>query len=147
MRGGAIPVLVWGVLLALLMALNWVWTGDAIEIAQFGFAVLVIVLGGLALITADRSSAKRGPPPRDVRGRARAEPDLSASSALAAVALSSIGFGFAFGHFLIYFGCGLLALSLARLALELRAERASRRRVDADMRARSLEQQRESGAP
>ena len=38
MRGGAIPLLAWGALLVVLMAINWIWTGDAIQVGTFGFA-------------------------------------------------------------------------------------------------------------
>ena len=42
MRGGAIPVLAWGTLLAVLLAINWIWTGDAIQVGSFAFALLII---------------------------------------------------------------------------------------------------------
>ena len=48
-RGGAIPLLAWGAALALLLAINWVWTGDAIQVGSFGFAVAVVWGAGGAL--------------------------------------------------------------------------------------------------
>ena len=32
MRGGAIPLLAWATLLVILMAINWIWTGDPIQV-------------------------------------------------------------------------------------------------------------------
>ena len=46
MRGGAIPLLAWGAGLAVLMAINAIWTGDGTQIAEFGFAVLVVLASG-----------------------------------------------------------------------------------------------------
>jgi hypothetical protein len=131
MRGGAIPILAWAILLAVLMAGNWIWTGDAIQIGEFGFAVLAIVLTGLLLISRCREAIRRGPPEPSPRARVEAIPDLSIGAAMAAIALASIGFGLDFGRFLIYFGFGLLALSLGRLGVELRATRESGERYRA----------------
>ena len=50
MRGGAIPLLCWGTLLVVLMALNWIWTGDAIQVGTFAFAAAVVLGSGLALV-------------------------------------------------------------------------------------------------
>ena len=34
MRGGSIPLLAWGALLAVLMVICWIWTGDAIQVGE-----------------------------------------------------------------------------------------------------------------
>ena len=39
----------WATLLVVLMAINWIWTGDAIQVGSFGFAALVIYMSGLLL--------------------------------------------------------------------------------------------------
>jgi hypothetical protein len=131
MRGGALPILVWGLLLSLLLAGNWVWTGDAIQVGQFGFALLAVLLSALALVAANRSAIRRGPPRSPAQARLKALPEISVGSALVPLAIASILFGFAFGHFLIYFGIGLLALAAGRLVIELRAQRRSVRRLRA----------------
>ena len=46
MRGGALPLLGWGCLLVVLMAINWIWTDDTIQVATFGFAAPWPFLGG-----------------------------------------------------------------------------------------------------
>jgi hypothetical protein len=131
MRGGALPVLAWAAILTLLLAGNWIWTGDAIEVGEFGLAVLIILLSALALTGASRTALRRGPPVRPSEGSFEAVPEISAGAALAPFAIASILFGLAFGHFLIYFGCLLLVLALARLGVELRASRRSRERLEA----------------
>jgi hypothetical protein len=122
-------VLAWAGLLTVLLAVNAVWTGDEIQIAEYGFAVLVIVLAGVLLIARHRAAIRRGPPePRPAR--VEAVPDLSFAAVLAAIAVASILFGLAWAYFLVYFGGGLLLLSLGRLAVEEQAARASRERAE-----------------
>ena len=126
MRGGAIPPLAWGALLALLLAGNWVWTGDALQVAMFAFAVCVV--WGAAAVAWARSveALRRGPPPPATQGRPDAVPDVSAGAALLGAALAFLVFGLAFGRFVIYVGAGLLVLAAARVAVELRSARRSR---------------------
>ncbi len=127
MRGGAIPVLVWGTVLVVLLALNWVWTGDLIQVASFGFAVATVVawVTGLTLAR-PRDALRRGPPSR--ADEPQAVPSASYGSVLFAVGVASVVFGFAFGHFPIYFGGGLMALAAARIIQERSAERRARDR-------------------
>lgn len=125
MRGGAIPLLAWGALLAALGAINWIWTGDAIQVGTFGFAVLVVAgAAGVAALTG-RDALRPGPP--EPRGEPEAVPDTSVGSVMVALALGSILFGLAFGKFPVYFGAGLLVVALGRLAIEVRAQRRSER--------------------
>jgi hypothetical protein len=129
MRGGALPLLAWGTLLALLMILNGVWTGDRIQVATFAFACVVVFGGALALIAIGRSkAARRGEPEAPMRPEA--VPVVSLSAVGIAVAVASMVFGLAFGHFLIYFGAGLLIVSLGAVAREVRAERRLRRHYE-----------------
>jgi hypothetical protein len=126
MRGGSIPLLAWGALLAVLMAICWIWTGDAVQVGTFGFAVLV-VWGSAALIAAQggRDVVRRGEP-RQVRG-AEAIPTASLGAVLVAVAVGSIVFGFAFGRFLVFFGAGLLVVSVGIVIFEVRGQRRAAR--------------------
>ncbi len=128
MRGGAIPLLAWGLVLAVLMAINWIWTGDAIQVGTFGFAVLAVWAGaGLLIAFAGRVALRRGPPEPDPRPETI--PQGSLGAVLAALSVASILFGFVFGTFPIYFGAGLLVISIGRLTVERRSELLTRRRA------------------
>lgn len=122
MRGGALPILAWGCLLGTLMALNAIWTGDSIEIADFAFAILVVLATVLALTLASRRRALRRGPPERVSAP-DAAPDISFGAALAAIGFGALIFGLAFGHFFIYFGAGVIAVGLGRVGVELRSQR------------------------
>jgi multisubunit Na+/H+ antiporter MnhC subunit len=127
-RGGAIPLLAWGMVLLILGAINWIWTGDAIQVGTFGFAVLAVWAGaGLLIVLAGRRALRRGPPEPDPRPQS--VPQGSLGAVLAALSVSSIVFGFVFGTFLIYFGAGLLLISIGRLTIERRSELETRRRA------------------
>ncbi|HUO69052.1 MAG TPA: hypothetical protein VMV37_16040 [Gammaproteobacteria bacterium] len=131
MRGGAIPLLAWGTLLAAMLAINWIWTGDALQVGEFGFAVLVIYGGALLLWLASRDSITRGPP--RPRGEPETLPQVSLAPVLIALSVAAILFGLVWANFLVYVGAGTLALSLGRLGIELRAERDTRRRIERDV--------------
>jgi hypothetical protein len=124
-RGGAIPLLAWGTLLVVLLAINWIWTSDAIQVGTFGFAALVIYGSAVVLWLARREALRRGPP--EPRGDPEAVPEASIAAVLLGLSVACILFGLAWAKFLVYFGAGTLALSLGRLWLELRSESASRR--------------------
>lgn len=122
MRGGSIPLLIWGTLIAVLLALNLAWTGDDVQVCAFGFALVTIwgTATGLA-VRSRRESLRRGAPPPT---RAiETIPTASLGAVLVALALASIVFGLAFGRFLVYFGAGLLIVSLGLVIRERRAER------------------------
>lgn len=127
MRGGAIPLLAWGSLLVVLLAINWIWTGDAIQIASFAFAALAVYAGAGLLALTGRDALRRGPPP--VSSEPETVPETSLAAVLVGLSIACILFGIVWAGFLIYFGAGVLVLSLGRLALELRAQRKSRREV------------------
>lgn len=131
MRGGALPVLAWGCILTLLYAANWIWSGKPIEAIVTGFALLLVFVAAALLAAANRQAIRRGAPP-DEPARAEGIPDFSFGALGAAIAVAFVALGLAFGHFLIYFGAGLFVLSLARLAIELRAARATVRRYRLD---------------
>jgi hypothetical protein len=127
MRGGAIPLLCWATLLAVLLAINWIWTGDAVQVGTFAYAALSIYAGGLLLWLLAGVAIRRGPP------AAREEPEAVPTGSLAAVgaglSVACILFGLAWASFLTFFGAGVLVLSLGRLAVELRNQRAGVRRA------------------
>jgi hypothetical protein len=120
-------VLAWALLLAVLLAGNWVWTGDALQVAEFGFAVLVVLTCAAAVVLSGREALRPGPP--EPREEVLGVPDLSVGSALAAVSVALAVFGLAFGSSLYYVGGGLLALAAGRLTVEARAERRARERA------------------
>lgn len=124
MKGGAIPLLAWGGLLVVLLAINWIWTGNAIQVGSLGFAVVVVLgsVGSLAL--KNREALRRGAP--DPQIEPEAVPQGSLGAALAGFSVATFMFGFVFGTFLIFFGAGLFVASLGRLVVELRAQRRTR---------------------
>jgi uncharacterized membrane protein YfcA len=138
-RGGALPLLGWACLIGALFAMNWIWTGDETQIKIYGSAVGIVAFAGLLMVLASREAIRRGPPPKREGARARLIPDVSAGAVGAALGVAAAVFGLAFGHFMIYFGCGLLVLSLGRLAIERRAECATRKRHPSDPRAAQLQ--------
>jgi hypothetical protein len=121
-RGGALPIVVWGCLLGALMALNAIWTGDSIQIEDFAFAMFVVVSSVVALTVASRRRALRRGPPEGVSSP-DAAPDFSFGAALAAIGFGALIFGLAFGHFFIYFGAGVIVLGLCRVGVELHSQR------------------------
>ena len=123
MRGGALPVLAWALLLGVLATICAIWTGEKIELGVLVFAVLATLGGAAALLLAGgRDPLRRGAPSGQGR-RPQASPDVSAGTVIIALGLGALVFGLTFGHFLIYFGLGLMVLGAGRLALEVRAQR------------------------
>jgi uncharacterized iron-regulated membrane protein len=127
MRGGAIPILTWGTILLALCIGNWVWNDKPVNGAAATAAVVIIYAFGVVLWLARRESIRPGSP------EPTAEPEAVPQASLAAVLIGlSVGcalFGVAWAKFLLYFGAGMLALAVGRLAIELRAERATRRQA------------------
>jgi uncharacterized iron-regulated membrane protein len=117
MRGGAIPVLVWGTLLLILATMEWIWDATVVNPWVFLFAVLVIYLFGVFLWLANRDAVRKGPP--ESKGEPEAVPRSSLAAATAGVSVALIVYGIEFGAFLIFIGGGLLLLSLGRLGREL----------------------------
>lgn len=115
MRDGARPLLFWALLLTATATLNAIWAGISIQTATFGAAILVIVVVALAVLVRPRHS---GP-----------EPVTQASFAamIVAVGFAALLFGLTFGHFLIYFGAGLMVAGIGRLLVELHHQRRAMR--------------------
>jgi hypothetical protein len=127
MRGGAIPLLVWGTLLLVLYIAHWIWDAKPVNSIQAAVAMLIIYAAGVALWLVRHESIRRGPPPS--HPEVEAAPSMSVGAALAGLSVGTILFGLAWAQFLVFFGAGLLLLSLGRVWIELRAERASRQAV------------------
>jgi uncharacterized iron-regulated membrane protein len=127
MRGGAIPILTWGTILLVLAVGNWIWNDRAVGSGAASAAVLIIYAFGVGVWLARREAIRRGPP------EPRSEPETVPQSSLAAagigIAVGCALFGLAWAKFLLDFGIALFIVSAGRLVLELRAERASRRRA------------------
>jgi hypothetical protein len=130
MRAAAIPLLVWSALLAALLAINWVWTSDTIQVASFGSATGVILVWAIFLVIGDRD-ALRARPPGEEHG-VDAIPQASLGAAASGFAVATIAFGLVFGRFLVFMGAGLLVASLGLVARELRAQRRALRAARAE---------------
>jgi hypothetical protein len=128
MRGGSIPLLAWGTLLVVLLAINWIWTGDAIQVGTFAYAALSVYTAGALLWLLRREALRPGPPEADRAPEAM--PEASVGAVTTGLSVACILFGMAWAKFLVYFGAGMLVLSLGRVALELRSERATRERAE-----------------
>ncbi|HWE13739.1 MAG TPA: hypothetical protein VG365_09520 [Solirubrobacteraceae bacterium] len=127
MRGGAIPLLVWALVLAVLYALNVVWTGKALDAGMAGFAVAATIGTAVALVALrPREALRRGPPPPSEEPEA--VPSASYGAVLLAVGVAAMLFGFSFAHFVVYFGAGLIIASLGIIAREEYAQRRALRR-------------------
>lgn len=129
MRGGAWPLLGFGSLMLMMMSANWIWTGDAIQIASLGFAAAVAyVAAAVLLVRGRREPLRRGAPrpgttPESV-------PAASLGAALAGFAAATVVFGLVWGRFLVFFGAGLLVASVGVLARERAAQRRARRALE-----------------
>jgi hypothetical protein len=127
MRGGAIPLLAWGTILLVLAVGNWIWDEKTVNGAAATGAVLIVYAFGAFVWLAGRESIRRGPPERD--GKPEAVPQDSLASVVVGLSIGCILFGLTWAKFLVYFGAGMLVLSLGRVVLERRAERAARARA------------------
>jgi hypothetical protein len=126
-RGGAIPLLVWGTLLLALYAINWIWEGKLVPTLETSFAIVVIYAGGVILWLSRREAIRPGPPPAD--DEVEALPTISVAATVAGLSVGTILFGLVWTTFLTAFGAGMLCLSLVRIVLDVRAQRRSRSRL------------------
>lgn len=134
MRGGAIPLLAWGTVLLVLYAINWIWEGKAIQFGTTLAAVLIIYAGAVLLWLARRDALRRGPPP--AAPELEPVPQASTGAVFTGLSVGAILFGLVWAKFLVFFGAGTLVLSLGRLAVELRSERATRERLRGEVQER-----------
>jgi hypothetical protein len=123
MRGGAIPVLIWGGLIAVLLTINGIWTDDRIQILMFGFAVAVLWAAVVGLWLSHRQALRRGPP------ALRSVPEAVPANSLAALGLglstAAMLFSVVFGKFILFIGAGVWVVCAGRLWVEVRAQRRS----------------------
>ncbi len=117
----AVPLLLWGSLLALLGALQAAFGGDSLPVlVQVGGGVAMVLIG-VGVLGVNRLLAPRQPV---LAERPIALPALSLSTALAGVSLCAMLAGAAVGSWLIIGGILGLALAGGGLVRELRAQRA-----------------------
>jgi len=126
-RGGAIPILAWGTILLVLTIGNWVWDDKPVNGAAASAAVVIIYSFGVAVWLLRREAIRRGPP--EPGTEIENVPAASLSAMVIGLAVGCALFGLVWAKFLLYFGIALFVASVGRLVLEVRAERASRRRV------------------
>lgn len=125
MRGGAIPILTWGTILLVLTIGNWVWDDKTVNGLAATSAVVIIYIFGLAVWLARREAIRRGPP--EPSAAPESIPQASLAAVLMGLSAGCALFGLAWARFLLDFGIAMFVVSVGLLALELRAERASRR--------------------
>jgi uncharacterized iron-regulated membrane protein len=124
MRGGAIPLLTWGTILLVLAVGNWVWNDKTVGGLAATGAVVIIYCFGVALWVARREAIRRGAP--EQRDDVENVPQMSVAAMVMGLSVGCALFGLVWARFLLYFGIAMFVLSLGRLFVELRAERATR---------------------
>lgn len=110
----AVQVLAWGIYLAVLTIILWIWWPNWLSVVQLGSAAVLV-----ALIAVLFTVAHRGGDSREVR----VLPEMSVGAVVIAIGLCGMLYGSEFGLFLVLISAGIVALGLARLITELRAER------------------------
>jgi O-antigen ligase len=133
-RGGAIPLIAWGTILLVLAIGNAVWDAKPVNGIVAFAASLIIYVTALLLWLARRDAIRRGPPPPETE--IEPVPQASTGAVFIAISVATILFGFAWSRFFVFFGAGILLLSLGRLVIELRSERTSNRRVHQELERR-----------
>ncbi len=128
MRGGAIPIFAWGTILLVLAVGNWVWNGKTVGSGAASAAVLIIYGFGVVVWLLRREAIRRGPP--EARDELEQVPQMSVAALMLGLSAGCALFGLAWAKFLLYFGIAMFALSLGRLVVEFRAERATRTRLE-----------------
>jgi hypothetical protein len=126
MRGGAIPLIVWGTINLILVAIDWVWEGTTgspsfhVNLAITAYLLLAVFVPAIVYVLVHREAGRKGPPGHE-RGL-HAMPRISLASAGLAVAAGLIAYGVVFGKFLVFIGLGLLIAAAGRLGRELVAQ-------------------------
>lgn len=117
MRGGALPLLAWGLINLVLLAINWIWEGTTIHVAEYSYTVVVVWLIAVVFWLLRREAVRKGEP--ELRQEPEALPRISFAAAGCGIAAGLILFGIVFGNFLVFIGGALLLLCLGRLGREL----------------------------
>ena len=120
----AVPLAVYGVLIAITSAVLWVWTPYTLPPALLsGGALLFLVVAAIV--------ALRGRERTPELAEDRPVPDLSFATVGVALGIINVVVGLYLGLYLILIGAGILALGIGGLIREARAQRRSRETVDA----------------
>jgi hypothetical protein len=101
----AVPVLVWGLLLAGLATLLALWTGDLMEVVLLPGAVLVVL--GVAVAVGRARDPVQG-----------VVPEASASGLLAACGIALLALGAVAGLWAALIGAGLLVMAIVAAVRE-----------------------------
>jgi Na+/H+-translocating membrane pyrophosphatase len=125
-RGGAIPIFLWGTLLLILMVINVIWARSGIQAATFAYAIAAVYGTAFVLTILRRDSMRKGPPAREPAPEAIPRNSLAAMTL--GIAIGTMMFGVVFGKFLVFIGGAVWLLAAGRLVVEVRAERRSLRR-------------------
>ena len=123
-----VQVLAWGIYLAVLTIILWIWWPHWLSVVQLGSAAIATVLIAFGFVLIYRQG-KLGATPKAGRER-RVLADVSPGAALTGIALAGMLYGAEFGFFLVLICAGLLMLGVVQLGIELRAERQRRERGD-----------------
>jgi archaellum biogenesis protein FlaJ (TadC family) len=129
MRGGAVPVIVWFCLNAVLFVVHLIMTGHA-QADGLGawltaaFALGLLVVWVVVMVSESRQALHRGEPELD--SDPEAVPAASLGAILIAFAVVACGFGLVFGTFLVLIAAGVFVGALFVLAREIRAGRRAR---------------------
>jgi hypothetical protein len=112
-RRGGFYVALWGVFLAVLASLQFVFAADQIQWAlALGVTLVILVLAGLLLW-------------RPSRERLRLLPQNSYATVLLAIGVVMVGLGLLFGMWLYLMGAGVILFGAAGLVRELLAAQRS----------------------
>jgi hypothetical protein len=133
-RGGAIPIITWGTILLVLAIGNAVWDSKPVNGIEAFAASLIIYVTALLLWLARRDAIRRGPPPAEAE--LELVPEASTGAVFIGISVATILFGLVWAKFLLFFGFGILLLSIGRLVVEIRSERMSNRRARQELERR-----------
>jgi hypothetical protein len=128
-KAGAIPVVAWFVLNAILFAVHLLMTGhaqaDGLGAWLAAFALGILLVWAVVMAAESRQVLRRGPPELDEGPEA--VPAASLGPPMVAFAVVACGFGLVFGAFLVFIAAGVFAGAVFVLAREVRDERRARR--------------------
>jgi divalent metal cation (Fe/Co/Zn/Cd) transporter len=134
MRGGAIPIIAWGTILLVLAIGNAIWDAKPVNGIVAFAASLIIYVTALLLWLARHDAIRRGAP--QAEGELDVVPQSSTGAVFVGLSVATILFGIVWAKFLLFFGIGILVLSLGRVVIELRSERLTNRRVRQELERR-----------
>jgi hypothetical protein len=117
-RQGAILLVIWGFVLALIMLpMPTIFHEDPTSPLLLGGSGAVCALAGAAVFLFRRRAPEEDPDPE------RRVTDVSMASALAGVAVALVALGVQFGIWLVIIGAGLFAFAVGGIVRERLAER------------------------